>query len=69
MDTVNVINLETGKVGKIPARLYHSSAFNRDEQFVLYQGSVQEDCGCNGQTVPDEPDAEPEETPTEEIED
>lgn len=69
MDTVNVVNLETGKVGRIPARLYHSSAFNQNDNFVLYQGEVQDDCGCNGQTVPDEPDAEPEETLTEEYED
>ena len=69
MDTVNVVNLSTGKVGTIPSRLYHSASFNRDDQFVLYQGSVQADCGCNGQTVPEEPDAEPEEPIIEEIED
>lgn len=53
MDTVKVQNTITGKVGTVPAKLYNSTAFNKDDAWVLYDGSLDPDCGCNGQSVPE----------------
>lgn len=59
-ETVNIRNEITGRVGKIPVKLYNSSAFNKDDVWILYDGSLRADCGCNGQSTTEI------ETPTEE---
>lgn len=61
MSNVTVQNTITGAVGSVPERLYNSSAFNKDDVWVLYDGNLEPDCGCNGQTEPCDED-EPVET-------
>jgi len=51
MADVTVKNQITGAVGKVPERLYNSPAFNKNDVWVLYDGSLEPDCGCNGQTT------------------
>lgn len=52
-ETVNIRNEITGAVGTIPAKLFHSDAFNKG-QWTLYDGPMGADCGCNGQSVPEQ---------------
>lgn len=52
-EMVKVRNEITGKVGEVPAKLFSSSAFNKDGVWTLYDGPLKADCGCNGQTVPE----------------
>lgn len=53
-ETVNIRNEITGAVGTVPAKLFNSSAFNKDGVWTLYDGPIGADCGCNGLTIPDE---------------
>lgn len=53
MTDVTVQNQITGAVGRVPAKLYNSPAFNKDDVWVLHDGPVDEDCGCNGQETPE----------------
>lgn len=58
MTDVTVMNQLTGAVGKVPARLYNSSAFNKDDVWVLYDGDLDPDCNCNGQDTSEESEIE-----------
>lgn len=51
MADVTILNTITGKTGKVRARVYNSAAFNKDDVWVLYDGDLEPDCGCNGQTI------------------
>lgn len=53
-ETVNIRNEITGSVGTVPAKIFNSSAFNKDGVWTLYDGPIGADCGCNGLTIPEE---------------